>query len=135
VSPVSVDKRQETVGTNLVITYEGDYVKVISEGEKTFAFADRVWKETTSICIEHDCFNVLGLSASTSPMPTWDAFEHADLFEKHGIDNRYRIAWVETSAEALQSTYFIETVLANRGLPGRLFLDADEALQWLLEGG
>ena len=118
----------------LVITCEGDYVKVISEGKKSFAYADRVWKEVTSICVEHDCFNVLGLSESTSPMPTWDAFEHADLFEKHGVDHRYRIAWVERSAEALKSIYFIETVLANRGLPGRIFLDAEEALQWLLNG-
>ena len=63
-----------------------------------------------------------------------EGYEHANLFEQLGIDTRYRIAWVEKNPEAYHAAYFIETVLFNRGFPGRIFLDVAEAKEWLLSG-
>lgn len=44
-----------------------------------------------------------------------------------------RIAWVELDENARDMTAFVQTVLANRGLPGLLFETEEEARKWLLE--
>ena len=85
-------------------------------------------------CEQHDCYNVLGIVDTTVPLTAGEGYEHADLFEQLGIDNKYRIAWVEKNGEAYQAVYFVETVLFNRGFPGRVFLDEDEAKEWPLCG-
>ncbi len=65
-------------------------------------------------------------------MPVLDGYRHADLFRKLGIGRKYKIAWVELNEDAKDATYFIDTVLFNRGLPGRLFDTVLEATEWLL---
>jgi len=54
------------------------------------------------------------------------------IFRELGIGQHYRIAWVETVEESRDLVEFVSTVLANRGLPGRLFETETEARQWLL---
>lgn len=118
----------------LKITFEGDYVQIISNGEKNYEFSKRVWSGAVVACEKHDCYDILGIADTTVPLTAWEGYEHADLFEQLGIDTRYRIAWVEKNAEAYQAVYFVETVLFNRGFPGRVFLDEAEAKEWLLGG-
>ena len=65
-------------------------------------------------------------------MEAIEGYDHARLFEELGIDDRYRIAWVEFNDEARDMTLFVETVLINRGLPGRLFSSEADARAWLL---
>jgi len=60
------------------ITSEGNYIKVLSNGDKNFEYSQRLWQAVKD------------------------------------------------------ATYFIDTVLFNRGLPGRLFDTALEATEWLL---
>ena len=56
-----------------------------------------------------------------------------ELFQRLGITHKYRIAWVELNPKTSATTPFIETVLSNRGFPGRLFSDASKAKKWLLK--
>ena len=116
----------------LIITFEDDYIQIISNGEKNYEFSKQVWSGAVAACAKYNCYNILGVADTTVPLTTWEGYEHADLFEQLGIDNRYRIAWVEKNAEAYQAVYFVETVLFNRGFPGRVFLDVSEAKEWLL---
>jgi len=117
---------------NFTISFEGDHIKVLSDGDKNFEFATRLWSAVADACKEHDCFRVLGIADSTSPMPALEGYQHAELFRKLGITRNYRVAWVELNPDAKDATYFVETVLFNRGLPGRLFDSVAAATDWLL---
>jgi len=117
----------------ITVTHEGDHIKVLSDGEKSYQFAETLWSQVKDECQKNQCFNVLGIAKTTVPIETYDALEMADLFERLEIDEKFRIAWVELNPEAYRTIFFIESVLSNRGLPGRVFLDVDEARNWLLK--
>ena len=117
---------------NFSITFEGDHIKVISDGDKDLKFATELWSEVAKTCREHDCFKVLGIADTVTPMSTLDGYELAQVFRDLHIGASYLIAWVELNPDAKDAIYFIETVLSNRGLPGRLFTSASEATEWLL---
>lgn len=107
-------------------------MQVLSNGEKNYEFASRLWSQTVDACRENECFKILGIAKTTIPVQTMEAYDHVELFQQLGITPEFRIAWVELNAEAYKTTYFIETVLSNRGFPGRLFSDISEAKEWLL---
>ena len=117
----------------LKVTFEGDHVRVIADGDKDYHFQNRLWQEVTDACEKQQCFNVLGVSHTTTPLEAVEGYDTARIFRELNIDSRYRIAWVETNPESRNMTEFIATVLANRGLPGRLFDTEEEATKWLLE--
>jgi hypothetical protein len=112
-------------------TFEGDHVRIISRGQHSLDYGRAIWTEIASVCEAHQCYVVLGLSQTPQPLPVVDGYGHAELFRELGIDSRYRIAWVEETAEARQALRFVEDVLVNRGLPGRLFESEEDARQWL----
>lgn len=114
------------------IVCKDGYVEVLSDGQKYIDYSRRLFTAIRSACEEHDCFRVLGIGRSTEPMPISDAYDHADMFNDVGIDGRFRIAWVELNPAAKEPIRFIEDVLFNRSLPGRVFDNVDEALTWLL---
>jgi hypothetical protein len=120
------------VKNQITITFEGDHVLVLSDGEKDFEFSTRLWTETVDVCEANDCFRILGVSTTTKPLEALEGYDHARLFRDLGIDRSYKIAWVENNADAQDIINFIETVLYNRGLPGKVFEDVDEARIWLL---
>jgi len=115
------------------VTFMGVYVEVRSTGDKSYQTAVMLWQEIIRVCGEHDCYKVLGIGESTTPMPTMDAMKHTKLFQDFSITRKYQIAWVELNSEAVGSIKFVETVLLNRGLLiGKLFHDVAEAKRWLL---
>jgi len=116
---------------DFAVTFEGDYVRAVSNGEKDLEFSTRVWSEVVRVCELNNCYRVFGLGNTTTPMEALDAYDHGRLFRDLGLDSRYRIAWVETNPEAVDIIAFVETVLFNRGLPGKLFDHESEALEWL----
>lgn len=115
-----------------IITFEGDYIKAISNGEKNAATTLHLFTSIRDACVEHNCFNVLGLSNSTKYLSVSEGYDTAKVFTQLGITAKYRIAWVELNPIVLEDAYFIETVLKNRGFPGRFFANASEAKAWLL---
>ena len=116
----------------LEVSIENDHVLVIADGDKDFRFMDKMWRNVVAVCEEHGCFNVLGLANTTTPLEAVEGYETAALFQELNIDQRYRIAWVEMNEESRDLLDFIQTVLANRGLPGRVFDTEAEAREWLL---
>jgi hypothetical protein len=114
------------------VTFEGDHIRVIADGDKDYRFMENVWRDVSAACEQHDCYNVLGIANTTTPVEAVEGYELPSLFRKFKIDQRYRIAWVELDEDAQDVITFVQTVLANRGLPGLLFNTEDEAREWLL---
>ena len=116
-----------------IITFEGDHIRVESNGDKSIARARTMWTEIVATCDENDCFRVLGISESSTAMPVMDGFDHVELFQELGITTKYRIAWVELNASSVKNLKFIDSALFNRMLPGRAFRTEAEAKAWLLD--
>ena len=118
--------------SSFTITFKGDYIEVISRGKKDLEHATKMWTAVAAACRENNCFNVLGFGESTDPIGPVVAYDHADLFRELGIYGKFRIAWVERNPKAKDAVRFAETVLFNRGLPGKVFDDEEEAREWLV---
>ena len=114
------------------VTFEGDHIRVIADGDKDYHYMDKLWREVTALCDLNDCYNVLGVARTTTPIEAVEGYELPTLFQELNVDNRYRIAWVELDDDARDVLSFVQTVLANRGLPGLLFTTEDAAREWLL---
>lgn len=120
------------MNNNLEISFEGDHVHVIADGDKDFAFSVKLWSGAANMCKKHQCFKILGVANTSRPLEAVEGYDHARLFGDLGIDHHYRVAWVEMNEDAQDMAAFVETVLSNRGLPGRLFATELEAREWLL---
>lgn len=119
----------------LEVTFEGDHVLVIANGDKDYHYMDRLWREVTMTCERHDCYTVLGLADTRTPVEAVEGYDLPNLFRELGIGEHYRIAWVEKNMNARDTMEFVQTVLANRGMPGLLFETEEEARAWLLGPG
>ena len=133
-SRAALDRVECHVEREIIITFEGEYVKVIANGFKDLDFATELWTGVVEVCRENNCLNVLGLSNTTRPLRTMEAYKHADLFRELGVDHNFRIAWVELNPEAVETIHFVETVLVNRGFTANVFEDELQARNWLLAG-
>ena len=116
----------------LEVSFEGDHVLVIADGDKDYRYMNRLWREVAMVCEQHDCYNVLGLADTSTPVEAVDGYDLPAIFRELGIGQHYRIAWVEKDEDARGTLEFVETVLSNRGLPGRLFETEAQAREWLL---
>jgi hypothetical protein len=114
------------------ITFEKKYIKVISNGSKNFEVSKLIWTNVVEYCKKYDNYRVLGIANTTKAISTLEGFRHNELFNELGIDHNYKIAWVELNSKMLDTYKFVETVLSNRGLPGKLFSNIEEAEKWLL---
>lgn len=119
---------------HITVTFEGDHVLVLSDGDKDYEFIEELWSQISQACEKHKCFNVLGIANTNTPIEAVEAYELPRIFREKNIDDRYRIAWVEQSPEAVDTVTFVESILSNRDLPGRQFKTEKEARAWLLEG-
>ena len=119
------------MGIGFTVSFQGDHVRIDSDAERSIEYATALWTEVAKVCEEHECYFVLAVSNAPGPMPIIDGYDHADLFRKLGIAQRYRIAWAELNDNARSATEFVETVLFNRGLPGKVFGNEEDARQWL----
>jgi len=117
----------------LEITFEGDHIRMIADGDKDYLYMDRQWRALAAACEKHDCYKVLGIANTTTTVEAVDGYDLATLFNELNIGQNYRIAWVELNEDAIDMVTFVQTVLANRGLPGLLFETEAEARKWLLE--
>ena len=118
--------------TEIEVTFENDYVKIIFNGEKNLDLAKKVFSRAVETCVTHNCCKILGIANTTKPISTIEMFDVKDLFNEFGLNYKYRIAWVELNPKVIEKIRFNETVLQNRGLPGKLFKDINEAKNWLL---
>lgn len=113
------------------VAFQGDHVRIDTVAERSIDYARALWAEVVETCEKHNCFFVLAVSNAPGPMPIADGYDHAELFLKLEISGKYRIAWAELNDDARDATLFVETVLFNRGLPGKVFCTEAEARRWL----
>lgn len=118
---------------HITVTFEGDHVLVLTDGDKDYEYLEQLWSKVSRECERHQCFNVLGVANTNTPVEAVEAYELPRIFREYGIDNRYRIAWVELSEHAVDMIAFIASILSNRDLPGRQFATVEEARRWLLD--
>jgi len=116
----------------ITVSFEGDHVLVLTEGDKDYEFVEQLWPKVARVCEKHSCFNVLGVANTSTPIEAVEAYELPRIFRENNIDERYRIAWVEQSEDAADTVSFVASILSNRDLPGREFATVDEARRWLL---
>jgi hypothetical protein len=116
----------------MIVTFEKEYVQVISNGEKDYKFAKKLLSSMIKVCQENECFKVLGIGNTKRTPSTLVGFKYNEIFRELGINHKYQIAWVELNTEFNEYYRFIETVMKNRGLPGEVFTDIEEAKAWLL---
>ena len=119
---------------HITVSFEGDHILVLTDGDKDYEYLEQLWSQVSRACEKHDCFNVLGVAKTDTPIEAAEAYELPRIFRENNIDERYRIAWVEQSPEAVDTISFVESILSNRDLPGRQFAKEKEARAWLLEG-
>lgn len=115
------------------VSFEGDHVLVIADGDKDYRYIQTLWREVAATCDQHECYNVLGIANTTTPVEAVDGYDLPMIFRELRIGQHYRIAWVEQKQDSRDVLEFVVTVLKNRGLPGRLFDTEAEARQWLLD--
>lgn len=118
---------------HLEVTFEGDHVLVRADGEKDYEFQERLSARVSRVCEKHQCFNVLGIGNTTRPFEVVECYEQPRVFRDNGIDERYRIAWVELNHDVLDVIELTASILANRDLPGLLFPTVDAAKEWLFK--
>jgi hypothetical protein len=116
----------------LDVSFKGDHVLVIADGDKDYRYMETMWREAAAACNENSCFKILGLANTTTPVEAVDAYDLPTLFHELGIDHKYQIAWFERNLDSRDVIEFLATVLANRGLPGKVFDSEAEARAWLL---
>ncbi len=113
------------------ITFEGDHIRAESRAEKTIEWSREFFQAVINLCVEYNCYKILGISESLTVMPVVDGFDHVALFRELGIDTKYRIAWVELNPAALKTVKFVDAALFSRLLPGRVFTTEAGARTWL----
>jgi len=121
------------VNYEISVTFEGDHILAHVSGAGDYGVVEEVCSRISRACEKHQCFNVLGIAESSDPIEAVESYELPGVFRKYNIDARYRIAWVELNPEGVDVIELAADILANRGLPGRLFATVDEAKAWLFD--
>jgi len=116
----------------ITVSFEGDHVLVLTAGDKNYEYQENLWSQVSRACEKHNCFNVLGIANTDTPIEAVEAYELPRIFREKNIDERYRIAWVEQTPEAAETVSFAASILSNRDLPGRDFPTVEKAKAWLL---
>ena len=118
---------------HITVTFEDDHVLALTEGDKDYEFLEQLWPKIARVCERHQCFRVLGIANTRTPVEAVEGYELPRIFHENNIDQRYRIAWVEKNQDAADVITLIASILQNRDLPGRQFSTVEEAREWLLE--
>ncbi len=98
-------------------------------------------KETLTVVLrlvrEHDCFFMLtDLRETQVKLSTLSIYELPKIFSEIAASagmSIYKFKRATIIPEDAEYAHFFETVMVNRGQNLKLFKDADEAKQWLLE--
>lgn len=77
------------IKTEIEVTFENDYVKIISNGEKNLDLAKKIWSRAVETCVTNDCYKILGIANTTKPISTMDGYYHHKLFRELGLNYKY----------------------------------------------
>ena len=62
------EQDENQMKNEIIITFEGDYVQAIANGEKNFAYATKLFAQIVQACKGNDCKKVLGLADTSKPL-------------------------------------------------------------------
>ena len=119
----------------ITVSFEGDHILVLTEGDKDYEYLEQLWSTVSRACDKNDCYRVLGVASTNTPIEAVEAYELPRIFRENNIDQRYRIAWVEQTPAARDTVSFAASILSNRDLPGREFATVADAKAWLFGDG
>ncbi len=118
------------------ITVKENFVHVVQTGPDSYEISLAMWKQIAQTCNDHKIWNVLGETATSSPLSTKEAYDHIEIFRICGITIKHCVAWVHHGEDVDGSMRFAETVLKNRGmLRGKFCESYEQAERWLNENG
>ena len=115
----------------IVVSFEGQYIQAIADGKKDYQFTFNLWTQIIECCELNNCYKVLGIANTSQTLSTDEAYRQKELFAQLGIDDNYKIAWVELEKKSFNTTYFAENVLKSSGYNVRLYKSVSEAVLWL----
>lgn len=84
------------------VSYDESLVNVATQGGFDYLGTYEMWRAVVAACKENGCYNVLGESRLTAPIPLVDAYEHLNLVRSVGVTPDYRIAWVAKDPSVLE---------------------------------
>ena len=121
------------MGYDLKIKVDGDILRVIATGTRSFETVLAISQDVLAICVEKKLKKVLvDVLALEGRLRTIDAYE---ISGKHFPKMPYRGVIAKCAVVDLkefEKTYrFFENVAVNRGLLFRIFSDTDQAIAWL----
>lgn len=110
-----------------------NYLFAHIEGHETYENALDFWKELQKEARERSFSRLMVVDEVTGTLNTTQIFTLSTEIARLHPDAV--IAFVDPKKETLEANRFGETVLANRGITGRVFTDEGEAEKWLLSFG
>ena len=123
----------DSLGSNeFIIHVKDDYLQLHSNGAKDLAYATRVWREVVKSCEAHNINKILGIAYTTNPISEEEAHGLLKLAQGLGLDQNYKLAWVELNAQFYDIVLFTEYLLSSNGMNIRSFYKEDKAKEWLL---
>jgi hypothetical protein len=110
-----------------------DYLHVEVLGSLTKEERIRMYEEVLRTSASAGQARILVEDHSPDEYRTWDYYELALKLVECGLTGTHKIAAVEHNPQTLSHLKFMETVMVNRGMRGRVFTTKDSALKWLLD--
>ncbi len=115
------------------ITVNEEFIEVESYGKKDYQHAVDKWSEIKNVGEREQIFKILGVSISDEPISINDSFEHTNIVREAGLNDTYKIAWVELNKAHFERYRFTEQTMHQNGINFiQLFETREEAMQWLL---
>ena len=116
---------------SIEIVVEHDHLRCTAGGEETLENVLSAWREVSSACEKHRCKKVLVDGFLKGDGPLLEIYDFGKKFHELGMPIGSRIA-VVCAEEDLEKMKFAENVVATRApVTAKVFLDRDEALEWL----
>lgn len=114
------------------IRYEAriGYLFAHIEGPETYDNALDFWRDLGREARERNFTRLMVVDEVTGILSTTQIFTLSTEIARLHPDAT--IAFVDPKKETLEANKFGETVLANRGITGRVFTNEEEAEEWLL---
>lgn len=114
------------------IRYEArlGYLFAHIEGPETYDNALDFWKDLRREAVTGNFSKLMVVDEVTGTLSTTQIFTLSTEIAR--LHTGAAIAFVDPKKETLEANRFGETVLANRGVNGRVFTNEEEAEEWLL---
>ncbi len=114
-----------------------DYVRVEVVGERRLGDAahdaGEVGKDIVRFCRANDVFRVMVVLRLRGRLSAVDSYEMVVNSKSYGWTHNFRLAFVDTTGEALEDIQFTETVAVTRAYAVKAFADEASAAEWLRE--